>query len=113
MLAVSEGRYELLGGSADLHAGQLIDRIGVKLGLPFPAGPELEKLAMQERAQARLSASLHGLECHFSGAETKALLMARQSMTEPQAHRALQRYAMDRGIKMTAAAEEFLRKAAD
>ena len=43
----------------------------------------------------------------------KALLMARQSMTEPQAHRALQRYAMDRGIKMTAAAEEFLRKAAD
>ena len=73
VLAVSEGRYELLGGSADLHAGQLIDRIGVKLGLPFPAGPELEKLAMQGRAQARLSASLHGLECHFSGAETKAL----------------------------------------
>lgn len=43
----------------------------------------------------------------------KAMLMTRQNMTEPQAHRALQRYAMDRGIKMSAAAEKFLREAAD
>ena len=36
-----------LGGSADLHAGQFIDRVGVSLGLGFPAGPALEKLALQ------------------------------------------------------------------
>lgn len=42
-----ESRFEikLLGGTTDLHAGQLVDRIGVLLGLPFPAGPALEKLA--------------------------------------------------------------------
>lgn len=34
-----------LGSSSDLHAGQFVDRIGVKMGLPFPAGPALEILA--------------------------------------------------------------------
>lgn len=36
---------ETLGSSSDLHVGQFVDRIGVKLGLPFPAGPALEGLA--------------------------------------------------------------------
>lgn len=36
----------LLGGSDDLYAGQFVDRIGVALGLAFPAGPELERLAL-------------------------------------------------------------------
>lgn len=34
-----------LGESLDLHAGQFVDRVGVMLGLPFPSGPHLEKLA--------------------------------------------------------------------
>jgi len=33
-----------LGGTEDLHAGQFIDRVGVALGLSFPAGPNLERL---------------------------------------------------------------------
>ncbi|MBP2642267.1 MAG: tsaD 2 [Firmicutes bacterium] len=42
----NSGMYvELLGGSIDIAAGQFIDRIGVAIGLPFPAGPQLEKLA--------------------------------------------------------------------
>lgn len=73
VLLVSPERYALLGGSADLHAGQLIDRIGVAMGLPFPSGPELEKLAKEGKAESRLSASISGMTCHFSGAETKAL----------------------------------------
>ncbi len=36
---------EIVGGTKDLNAGQLIDRIGVLLGLTFPAGPALEALA--------------------------------------------------------------------
>jgi len=36
---------ELLGGTEDLNAGQFIDRVGVRLGIPFPAGPGLELLA--------------------------------------------------------------------
>ena len=38
---------DLIGGSADLHAGQAIDRIGVKMGLSFPCGREIERLALE------------------------------------------------------------------
>jgi len=38
---------ELIGGTADLNAGQVIDRVGVLMGLPFPAGAHLEKLALK------------------------------------------------------------------
>ncbi len=40
-------KQELVGGTSDLNAGQIIDRIGVFLGLPFPAGPYLEELALK------------------------------------------------------------------
>ena len=38
---------EVIGGTADLNAGQVIDRIGVYLGMSFPAGPALEKEALK------------------------------------------------------------------
>ena len=66
-----------LGASCDLHAGQLVDRIGVKLGLPFPAGPYLEELALQGENQNRVPVSFEGdgLRCHLSGAEAQLLRM--------------------------------------
>ena len=72
IVRVSGGRIELIGGSNDLHAGQFIDRVGVRLGLPFPAGPELEKMARRGRAQARLPIWVRGCECSFSGSESAA-----------------------------------------
>ena len=62
-----------IGGSLDLHAGQLVDRAGVAMGLPFPAGPELEALAVRGRSEGRLGCSMGSgdLNCHFSGAESK------------------------------------------
>ncbi len=73
MLAMVGEELTLLGGTLDLHAGQVVDRTGVALGLPFPAGPHLEKLAVQGRAEARLTMTTRdgGLYCHFSGAETQ------------------------------------------
>ena len=61
-----------IGGSLDLHAGQLIDRIGVKMGLSFPAGPELEKLAARGEAKGRIGAAIRGCSCCIAGAENKA-----------------------------------------
>lgn len=37
---------ELVGGTLDLNAGQVIDRVGVKMGFPFPAGKHLEAAAL-------------------------------------------------------------------
>ena len=63
----------LLGGTADLHAGQLVDRAGVAMGLPFPAGPYLEELARRGRSAAKLPVSMEKdrLAVHLSGAETQ------------------------------------------
>lgn len=72
----------VVGGSLDLHAGQLIDRVGVAMGLPFPAGPELERLALRSASPVEgiLPCSLEpgGLYCHFSGAETQALRLVKE-----------------------------------
>lgn len=64
---------ELLGGTRDLHAGQLVDRVGVSLGLPFPAGPHLESLAAGGTpGVVTLPASVQELSISFSGPETAA-----------------------------------------
>ncbi len=75
IVRVKDGRIGLVGGSNDLHAGQFIDRVGVRLGLPFPAGPELEKLARRGEARARLPIWVRGSECSFSGSESAAQRM--------------------------------------
>ena len=74
LLSLRGEALTLLGGTLDLHAGQVVDRVGVALGLPFPAGPHLEKLALQGHAKARLPVSMAegGLRCHLSGAESQA-----------------------------------------
>ena len=73
ILALQGEKLTLLGGTLDLHAGQVVDRTGVALGLPFPAGPHLEELARRGTSSARLTMTTRngGLDCHFSGAETQ------------------------------------------
>ena len=72
LLALRGEDLRQIGGSMDLHAGQLVDRAGVAMGLRFPAGPELEELARRGISKARLGCSMEqdGLYCHLSGAET-------------------------------------------
>lgn len=73
-LLALDGEYlEQIGGSADLHAGQFVDRAGVAMGLGFPAGEGLESLAVSGKSEARLGCSMDdgGLSCHLSGAETR------------------------------------------
>lgn len=63
---------ELLGGSSDLHAGQLVDRTGVLLGLRFPCGPELDKLAESYAGEKHiLKSSVRGYEFSLSGGEAE------------------------------------------
>ncbi len=38
---------EITGGTADLCAGQAVDRTGVMLGFPFPCGPHIERSALE------------------------------------------------------------------
>ena len=71
----ANGRFKLteVGGSIDLHAGQFIDRVGVALGLKFPTGPELEKLAATAEQMVELPVSVRKLNASLSGPATAAL----------------------------------------
>ena len=47
LLRVDQNRISILGGTKDLSFGQLIDRVGVAMGLSFPCGGELDRLALR------------------------------------------------------------------
>ncbi len=64
---------ETVGESIDLHAGQFIDRVGVAMGLPFPAGPSLEKLAQEAKESYELPVAVSKERVSFSGPATAAL----------------------------------------
>lgn len=85
LLAMQAEALTLLGGTLDLHAGQLVDRTGVALGLPFPSGPQLEALAKEGHAEARLPASFDRAACgiHLSGAETQVQRWIREEALPP------------------------------
>lgn len=59
--------------SLDLKAGQLIDRVGNMLGLPFPAGPTMEELAKKAGGVYRVRPSMEKESCHLSGVENRCL----------------------------------------
>lgn len=82
---------ELMGGSTDLHAGQFIDRVGVKLGLSFPAGPQLEKMAVESVGKCSIPSSVKGYDISFSGPEAAALRMIEKSESPPEIARAVEK----------------------
>lgn len=60
---------EIIAKTLDLNAGQLVDRVGVMLGLHFPCGAELEKLALKYNGSVTAKAALKGADCCLSGVE--------------------------------------------
>jgi N6-L-threonylcarbamoyladenine synthase len=71
---------ELVGGTRDLNSGQVIDRVGVKLGLKFPAGAELEKMAANYNGKLSYKRpSTEGTYVNLSGLENMADRMYKES----------------------------------
>ncbi len=63
---------ERIGGSDDLHAGQLVDRVGVMMGMRFPCGREVEKTAEGCDTFHKNKIKLRDLSFSLSGFENKA-----------------------------------------
>lgn len=68
----------LVASSLDLKAGQAIDRVGGLLGLPFPAGPALERLALTSGASFRIHPSMKGADCSLSGIQNQCEAMVKK-----------------------------------
>lgn len=63
---------EIIGGTKDISIGQLVDRVGVRLGLQFPAGKEMDRCsATGDMTGIKLSKSIDGTWLNLSGAETE------------------------------------------
>lgn len=62
---------ELVLQSLDLKAGQLIDRVGVMLGLSFPCGPALEELSKNATKSYKIHATMKDGNCCLSGIENQ------------------------------------------
>ena len=75
---------ELVGYGADLHAGQVVDRVGVMLGLDFPCGRALEVLAEQNTEPLpQIKTSVRDGVCHLSGLENQAADLWRKTGNAP------------------------------
>ncbi len=62
---------ERIGGTTDISAGQLIDRTGKLLGLPFPAGRELDALSRTALDRSSFRVKVQGTEFSLSGVQNK------------------------------------------
>lgn len=67
---------EIIGGTSDLSAGQLIDRTGVLLGLQFPAGKALDGLYTQADVCYAPKVKLKNLTFSLSGMENQVKALA-------------------------------------
>lgn len=67
---------EIIGGTSDLSAGQLIDRTGVLLGLQFPAGKAIDQLYAQAEPCREPKVKLNGLTFSLSGMENQVKALA-------------------------------------
>lgn len=65
----------ICGETLDLNAGQLIDRVAVMLGLPFPGGKYIEELAQNYTEKIHVKATLKDTNCCLSGIENKCAEM--------------------------------------
>lgn len=65
---------DLLGGTDDLHAGQLVDRAGVAMGLRFPCGMEMDRLACEYKGEKHiLKSSVREYMFSLSGGEAEVM----------------------------------------
>lgn len=74
--------YEWLGKTYDDAAGEAFDKVGKVLGLGYPAGPEIDKLAKQGNPEAvefpRPYLEEYGSDFSFSGLKTAAIYYLRK-----------------------------------
>jgi N6-L-threonylcarbamoyladenine synthase len=102
-LVHDHGDYEHLGGTLDDAAGEAFDKVGRLLGLPYPGGPEIERIAQNGNPEAfdfprawlddggtasQADSPSHNWDFSFSGLKT-AVLRQVQKYSEPPRGRLL------------------------
>lgn len=72
VIAFAEGKYRVFGETLDIGIGNCLDKFGRFLGLEFPSGPKIEKIASEGNKYLSLPYSIKGMDIAFSGLLTAA-----------------------------------------
>ena len=99
-------RAEILGGTTDISAGQLIDRAGKLLGLSFPAGRALDALYTEGDDVPAGRVKLQGLSFSLSGMENQVRSMVERGCPKADAARFTLDTVADAVVRATSAALE-------
>jgi N6-L-threonylcarbamoyladenine synthase len=114
MRVAGVGRYELLGETIDDAAGEAFDKSAKLLGLGYPGGPALARLAEQGNPEAfalpRPLLHSHGLDFSFAGLKTAVLVQNKKLLAQGLDEAALQRAHADLAASTQAAIVEVLLK---
>ncbi len=73
---------EEVGTSLDLKAGQAVDRAGLMMGLKFPCGKELEKLAVNSTRQWKIKPVIKNGSCCLSGVQNRCEKLLREGTSK-------------------------------
>ena len=106
-LLVDENRFEIVGGSRDLAYGQVLDRIGVALGLDFPCGEAMDKIAMASQGHPQIFTRIKVKDgyVNLSGIETQGQRLLRdypQTMLLDDLFESLSRSIMEMTLQLSA-----------
>ncbi len=81
----------IIGETLDLNCGQAVDRAGVMMGLSFPCGKELEKLALESNEKYNPKVCVNGGNCSLSGLENQC----RKMLDNSESKENVARYCLD------------------
>lgn len=84
IMVKSPSEMELLGSTIDDAAGEAFDKCGKVMGLPYPAGPHIDRLAKEGNPKAFKFSKPHipDLDYSFSGLKTSFLYTVRDELKE-------------------------------
>ncbi len=82
VIAFMEGKYRVFGETLDIGIGNCLDKFGREIGLPFPSGPHIEKLAKKGKKYISLPYSVKGMDVAFSGILTACLHLLKKEKIE-------------------------------
>jgi len=80
----SHDSFEVLGETQDDAAGEAFDKAAKIMGLPYPGGPHVDRLAQEGNAEAFAlpTSNMPGLTFSFSGLKTAFLYLIQDGMKE-------------------------------
>ncbi|MEM2885950.1 MAG: KEOPS complex N(6)-L-threonylcarbamoyladenine synthase Kae1, partial [Thermoproteota archaeon] len=109
VISYAAGFYRVFGETEDIAVGNLLDTFAREAGLPFPGGPEVERLSYCSKELVDLPYSVKGMNVSFSGLLTRVKSLIPNRKLEDLCY-SLQETAFSMLVEVAERAMAFLRK---